>query len=174
MGAGQIFAGGQSLSLFGSALESQGLLAQGHAAKMRGDYQAAVLRQNAKHFRETAALTIQRGQIMQQRQQTATMQFIGRQRAALAANGILVDEGSAVDLVRDTARVGKQAELDLKFNAEYQALQYEVNAVNAEADAALAQFTGEQQKRAAQLGAITTLLGGAGRSAASTAAFMNA
>lgn len=174
MGAGGLFAAGSATSLFGSVLESQGLRQQGEAAKTRGDYQAGVLRQVAAFNREAAADTIKRGRIIQQRQQTATSQFIGRQRAALAANGIVVDEGSAVDLVADTVRAGREAELDIRFNAERQALQHEIDAVNAESDATLAQLTGDQQARAGRTAALTTLLGGAGRTAASAAIFRQA
>lgn len=174
MGAGEAFVAGQGLSLFGSALEAGGLRAQASAAKTRGDYQAAILRQNAGVYREIAGDTIKRGQIQQQRQQTATSQFVGRQRVALAANGILVDEGSAVDLVRDTVRTGKTAENDIRFNAERAAYQNEIDAINAEADATLSQFTSQQQASALKLASLTTLLGGAGRTAASTAIFQQA
>jgi hypothetical protein len=174
MGAGGAFAGGQALSLFGGALEAKGLQEQASAASLRGDYQAGVLRQTAAFNREAAADVIKRGRVMQQRQQTATSQFIGRQRAALAANGIVVDEGSAVDLVRDTVRTGRQSELDIKFAAERQALQFEIDAVNAESDATLAALTGGQQARALRTASITTLLGAGGKSAASSAIYANA
>lgn len=171
MGAGGLFAGGAAASLLGTAFEVQGLLAQGDAAKQRGDYQAAILRQNAQFNRESSLDTFKRGQIAVQRQQTTTSQVIGRQRAALAANGILVDTGSAVDLVVDTARAGKQAELDIQGNAERAALQLTIDALNNDADANLAQFTGEAQRRASRQAIPGTILTGVGRVATGAASF---
>ena len=155
-----LFAVGAGSSILGTAFEVQGQLMAGQAAKRRADYQAAVLRNNAKLFMEAAEDALVRGRIAVQRQQTATAQLVGRQRVALAASGILVDEGSAADLVADTAFVGEQQVVDLRINAEREALLNEINALNFEADARLAQFTGEQQLKAAQQAVPGTILSG--------------
>ena len=171
MGAAGLFGAGAGLALSGSVLQAQGLKAQGEAAKQRGDYQAGVLRNNKALTDFAAADAINRGKIIVRRQQIATGQFIGRQRAALASAGIVVDQDSAADLVLDTVRAGREAEIDIQKNAQRAALQFQVDSMNFEADAILAQLTGEQQKRAARLAILPTFLSTVGGTAAGGARF---
>ena len=52
----------------------------------------------------------------------ATKKLIGRQRAVLAANGVLVDSGSALDIVSETAGIGALDQLTIRSNADREAL----------------------------------------------------
>jgi len=153
-----IFAVAAGASLFGGGLKAAGQVAEGKALRAAAQYRAGILQRNAAFSRTQAAAALTRGDVQVQRQQVVTSQFIGRQRAALAASGILVDEGSAVNLQADTAYVGRQEEQDIRFNAEQDALYFNMQAYNAEADAVLTRFTGEQQLKAAKRAVLPTLL----------------
>lgn len=167
--AGAVFGGGAGLTLLGAGMEASGQLIEGKALREAGQYRAQILKRNAQFSKALATDAIRRGEVEAQRQQTKAAQFIGSQRAALAAAGVLVDEGSAVDLQADTAYVGAQEVQDIRLNAEREALQYKMNAFNQEADATLAAFTGQQQYRASKYAAKGTLLTGLGNVALSGA-----
>ncbi len=144
--AGLGLAGG----ILGTGAEIAGIVLKAKAAKQRAGMQAAILRNNAKVSRIAAAQTLQQSQKTVQRAQTQTAQFIGRQEAALAANGVLVGEGSAATLVSDTGRVGAEAVADIELAAELAAWQHLVQAMNFETDARMREFEGRQAKFAAK------------------------
>ena len=166
-GTAQLTAGlaglGIGATVLGAGVEVLGLIRAGNAAQRRGDFQAAILRNNAKISRRAAEDALRRGAVTVQRAQTATGQFIGRQRAALAASGVLVDEGSAADLISDTARIGAEAVGDIQENAEREALQFQIDAMNFEANARMARFVGQQERAAARGRIAGVLLSSAGR-----------
>lgn len=106
-------------------------------------------------------------------------QTIGAQRAALAANGLLLDQGSAADLQGDTASLGRLALIEIGDNASRQASGYRIAGVNARDEAEAATLRGEAYRTSAAnalsagafaagnastagwLGATSSLLGGA-------------
>jgi len=145
-------------SIAGTAFEVSGRQKAAKAAQARGNFQAMVLRNNAKISRKAAFDALGRGQVTAQRAATVTGQFISTQRARLAASGVLVDEGSAADLVSDSAFVGQQAIRDIRENAEREFLAFQIEALNFENAAILAQMAGD----AADPQVAATILGGAG------------
>ena len=106
-------------------------------------------------------------------------QTIGAQRAALAANGLLLDQGSAADMQGDTANLGRVALAEIGDNARRQASGYRIAGVNARDEAEAATLRGEGYRAsstnalaagafaadnastAGWLGATSSLLGGA-------------
>lgn len=106
-------------------------------------------------------------------------QTIGAQRAALAANGLLLDEGSAADMQGDTASLGRMALAEIGDNTRRQAAGYRIAGVNARDEAEAATLRGEGYRAsstnalaagafaadnastAGWLGATSSLLGGA-------------
>lgn len=65
---------------------------------------------------------LDRGDVAIRNNADATRRLQGRQRAVLAANGVLVDNGSALDLVTETAGIGALDQLTIRSNAEREAL----------------------------------------------------
>lgn len=106
-------------------------------------------------------------------------QTIGAQRAALAANGLLLDQGSAADMQGDTANLGRMALAEIGDNTRRQASGYRIAGVNARDEAEAATLRGEGYRASASnalsagafaadnastagwLGATSSLLGGA-------------
>jgi len=149
-------------SVAGAGISMYGQYQAGQAAKAQGAYQAAVLRNNqiiAGRAAEDARL---RGEEASKRKAMETKQLIGRQRAALAGNGVVVDQDSALEITGDTAEMGKWDELTIRSNAEREALGYEAQGMNAGAEAGLALARGQSASSAATLGMAGTFLTGAG------------
>lgn len=146
-------------SVLGTITQMQGQKAAGEAAQQQAQYQAQVAENNkviaennriiaqrnidtARQNREAAlreAGQIEgaeddaraKGQIDIARSAIETKRLQGRQRAVLAANGILVDDGSALDITSDTAALGKLDQLTIKSNVAREAAGYTAQANNA-------------------------------------------
>lgn len=71
----------------------------------------------ALNARDAVAL----GETAAHRHRAATRQLIGSQRAALAANGVSLDTGSALDVQTDSARMGALDEATIRNNAAREA-----------------------------------------------------
>ena len=108
-------------------------LAQGRALRE----EAKVKEQNARLLDEAAIDARQRGFNRSDEINREVVRKIGEQTAALAANGILVGEGSALDLVTETAGLGAVDALTALQNAEQEARQFvleaEANRIESEA-----------------------------------------
>lgn len=68
--------------------------------------------------------------------------LIGAQRVSLAAQGIDVNEGTALDIQAGTREMGELDILKILNNASREAWGYAVGVTNAENQANLAEFTG--------------------------------
>lgn len=162
--------------VIGAATAAYGSYQQGQAAEKMGNYQSAVARNNAiiamnnKTLAERAAADAEeRGKIAGRQQQIATEQLKGRQQVMLAASGQLVNEGSALDIITDTAELGKFEELRIRNNAAREALGYRTEGMNYEAqagvfesDAQMSQMAGQDAKNASNINAFGSLVEGAG------------
>ena len=146
----------------GTATSVYGRLQEGRAVKKQAAYQAAVARNNAILAERAAQDAEQRGQLEAQRLALQSRQLSGRQRAALAANGVLVDTGIALDVVEDTAAMGKLDQLTARRNAGREAANYRAQGMNFEASAQLAEARGASARRASYLEGLSTFSTGAG------------
>lgn len=149
-------------SVAGTAVSAYGQYQQGKAAQSAADYQAAVLRNNALIAERNAKDALTRGKEAEAEHGRQVKQLIGRQRAVLAGNGVVVDQDSALDITADTAETGKYEQLIIRSNAEREALGYQMQAYNFGADAGLAQAKGGAAYSAGLLGALGTTLSGSG------------
>jgi len=127
--------------------------AQGQAA-----YQAGVLRNNKILADRAAQDALDRGKVAEDRQRIQTRQLAGRQRAVLAANGVLVDSGSALDITSDTAMIGELDALTIRANAEREAEGFRQQGANFSSEADLADARGRQAKSSLPLQIGGTLL----------------
>ncbi len=103
----------ESFAVFSNAIANR------RSARVR----SSVLRADAQNIRRTAKLARREGRQAAQQVQAETAQLIGRQRAALAANGFVLDEGTALDLVIETAGLGALDAVTAIANAERRAAQ---------------------------------------------------
>jgi hypothetical protein len=181
---------GAGVSAFGQlrAGQAQAASAQAgaQAAASQYRYQAAVAdinrrtaERNARVADTNAAYVEAAGARLADDRARRIRQTIGAQRAALAANGLLLDEGSAADMQGDTASLGRMALTEIGDNARRQAAGYRIAGVNARDEAEAATLRGEGYRAsstnalaagafaadnastAGWLGATSSLLGGA-------------
>lgn len=160
MGLPAIAIGG---AVLGTVVGAVGQIQEGQALKEQAAYQAAVARNNQILAERAAQDALDRGKIEEQRQRSATKQLQGRQRAVLAANGVVVDVGSALDITSDTAAIGELDALTIRSNAEREALGFRTQGMNFQAEADLAKAKGEAASQAGYMGAMGTLLSGGGQ-----------
>ncbi len=152
-------------SLGGSIQQASAQRAAGRAAEQQGNFRAQVLRNNARIQQGLAEDVLKRGKVLVNRRQLVSAQRIASQRAALAASGVILDEGSALSITSDAAAVGALEASDVRLSAERQAYSLFVQGVNLQSDASLAQIAGQQARFAGESRAQTTLLSGLGSAA---------
>lgn len=146
----------------GTAATAYGQYQQGQAAKSAGNYQAAVMRNNAIAAEQAAQDAEARGKEAAAQQQLKTRQIQGRQLAVLAGNGVDVGKGSSLNLLGDTAASGELDAATLLNNSQREAAYYRNQGMNFSADATLAQAKGDSAAQAGLIGAGATVLSGAG------------
>jgi len=123
------------LLLAATAVSAMGTVVSGIGQAQSQRFAAKVADRNAALDRRAAQDALERGRIEEQRQYRKNAQVMGAQRAAMAANGIEVDFGSAADLQRDTKEVGWQDAQTIRENAMREGRGFEINAWNSEAQA---------------------------------------
>lgn len=149
-------------SAVGTAASIYGQVQAGKAAQGQANYQAAVARNNAIIAERNAADAEKRGEIAETRQRQQVAQLAGRQRATLAGNGVVIDEGSALDITTDTAGFGELDALTVRNNADREAYRARVEGANFQADAGLYDARGSAAASAGMMNGFSSLLSGAG------------
>lgn len=122
---------------------------------MSAGYQSKVAKANAKLANYQAADALARGSVAEFRHRQQVGKLVGAQRAGYGAQGIDVNDGSALDVQADTAYMGELDALTIRNNAAREAWGYQVQANDSMLQASLARSQGIT-------GAAGTLLGGAG------------
>jgi hypothetical protein len=94
------------------------------------DYQRQQLEIANQMANMAAADAIRRGDKLAAEERVKTRVFVGSQRAALAAQGINIEGGSALDVQRESAEIGAINELTIKNNAWREAFGYRTQAMS--------------------------------------------
>lgn len=131
-----------------------GVKAQNKAA----DYNAEIQQRNAQIAGMQAKEAGKRGELEQKQLRLNIAKTRGAQRAAFGASGVLVDEGSALDVLEDTNYLGEQDSLTLKHNTAMEVWGIKNQAAGFESKAGLL----KSQKKSAVIAGGTTLLTGTG------------
>jgi hypothetical protein len=116
---------------------------------------------NAKIADSNARDAQERGKLEEQNKRREVAMLTGRQRAAMASNGVDLSFGSPLDSLVDTAMLGELDALTIRSNAAREAYGYNVSATNARADATLSRANAKSAKTGGYLSAFGTVLGGA-------------
>jgi hypothetical protein len=103
---------------------------QADAAQKSANYNAQVAQNNAVIAGQQRSVALQQGQEQVQQSELHQSQLLGEQKAALAANGVALDSGSAVDQLATTKFLGAQDVNAIQSNAARQAWGYEVQGSN--------------------------------------------
>jgi hypothetical protein len=146
------------LTLAGGASKYFSEKKQGASAQAQGDYEAAMLGQNADLADAQATDAIARGALSEQKLRGQTRQVVGAQRTALAAQGIDINSGSAGAVQGETNSIGEFDALTTRLNAQREAYGYTTQATDYRNRAALARQGGANAAGAANTAAFGTLL----------------
>jgi len=150
------------LSFAGAMSQARG---QRQAAAARAEqyrYQAKVDENNRKVSLWKAQDAIARGKKEEAIHRTKVSQLKGRQRSVLAASGVVVDQGSALDILQDTAMLGELDALTIRSNAEREEYEHKVRASNIGANKQMNLLAASNAIRAGKTASMTSLLQGAG------------
>lgn len=117
-------------AVIGAGLSAYSASEQADATKKQNEYQAMIEANNEKIAGYQRSAALQQGQEQAQQAMLAQSQTLSRQRAALAANGLDLNSGSAVDLMATTKFLGEQDVNQIEKNAARKAWGYTVEAAN--------------------------------------------
>ena len=149
-------------TIAGTTISTVSSVKSANASAKMNEYQAKVAKDNAKIAEENARNERQSGLEESRRQRLRTLQTIGSQQTAMAANGIDISSGTALDTVQDTAELGELDSLMIQYNSERTAFNYETQANNFTNQANLDMFAAKNAK-------TTGYLNAAGNAASSVA-----
>lgn len=108
-----------------------------------------------------AADALARGRESEMRARSDTHQLRGSQRAAMAAQGIDVGEGSALDIQSETTALGELDATAIRNNAAREAFGFKAQALDFRTESAFVREAGRQRAHALRRQAVPTLLTGA-------------
>ena len=127
---------------------------QGKQQQAMYNYQAEMERENAKVAEINAANERQSGLEEARLQRLKTLSAIGSQQAGMAANGIDITQGTALDTVEDTATMGELDALMTMYNSERTAINFDRQAANFNNQANLDIIAGQNARKAGTINAI--------------------
>lgn len=153
---------GLVLGIGSAVLGGMGQMQQANATAASARYNAQVAEMNAKLAERRAQDSIRRGMDEEQRQRIQTARLSGQQMVAIAANGIDADFGSPMDVLVDTQVLGELDALTIRTNAEREAYDHRMNAMNQQSQAGLLRAEASAARKGGMLAAAGTLLSGFG------------
>lgn len=166
-----ILAGAANLSLaagaIGGVVSGVSAYQQGKSQQAMYDYQSQVATNNAKIANNNAALERQEGIEESRLQRMKTIQAVGNQQAAMAANGLDITQGTPLDVIEDTSAMGELDALQVQYNSERKALAYEAQANNFTNQANLDSIAGQNAYSAGLMNGAAAGLNGLGDAARS-------
>lgn len=131
----------------GTTMQFLGSQKQGQAAKAAGEA-------NYQYLKQSAEVTRKLGVEDERRFRVEAKKFIGKQHASIGASGIQTD-GSALEVLRESAATSELDALTVKFQSDYKAWQLE-------REGAIAKMQGEAQANASGMAGLGGLLSGIG------------
>lgn len=99
---------------------------QQQAANKRNKYMAEVARNNAKIAKYEAAYVKQQAAKKAAKQGITVAKFLGKQRAAMGASGVVVDEGTFLDILLDTTGEGRSDQLAILYEGDIAGWRHEM------------------------------------------------
>lgn len=152
-----------ALTIGSTLLGAAGQIQQGQATAAAGRYNAQIMDMNATLSERRANDALERGKLEEQKKRQDVAKLKGAQTAAMAANGVDLTFGSPLDTLVDTAVLGELDALTIRTNANREAYDYRVDAVNKRAGGSLERMKADSASTAGYLSAAGTVLTGAGK-----------
>jgi len=141
---------------------------QSQAAKDQRNYQAAVSRNNAKIAEYQRSIVIQDADIAATKRTREAADLSARQRVAIAANNLALDEGSPLDILATTEFYKQEDVVSIQSDAARKAWGYEVEGANLTNDANFNKRLADKESpgKAAAIAGASSLLSSASSYAA--------
>lgn len=153
---GGVAVAGTVAGIAGSAIGAVSSYSQGKQQQAMYNYQAQLDNQNAEIARKNAAKERQQGIEESRLQRMKTLQAIGSQQTAMAANGMDVTQGTSLDIIQDTAAMGELDALQIESNYETKALAYDQQANNFANQVNIDRITGKNAYTSGKINAVTS------------------
>ena len=153
---------GTLLSALGTGVSVVGGLAQASAQSEAAQAQADQDRRNAIIAQRNAEDSRNRGAEAERQVQLRTKARLGMQKNTLSERNISVSSGSALDILGDTAMFGKLDSLITRNNAEREAIAYEAQGMNYNAQAEIGEMMSDSYALGGGISAFSTALSGIG------------
>ncbi len=147
----------------GAVISAYGAYQQGQAYSAEAKFRAQVALNNKIIAEQNAEMALEEGRADIQEERRKIAQRMGSQLAMLAAQGFQVGEGTSIEILADTAAVGELDVLRLEADAANRARNFRIMAGGFEAEAQLGRLAGKHAEEAGTIGALGTLITGAGR-----------
>lgn len=143
-----------------AALGAVGTIQAGEAQADAAEYNQAVANNNAVIATQNAETERERGAEEERRHRQRVAQTKGSQRAAFAGNGILLDEGSPLDILMDTEEMGELDAQTILHDSELRARNFDIQSSNFTGQAGLLGAQASGARSGSYLAAAGGLLGG--------------
>ena len=148
-------------SLLATGVGVAGQVQQANAAQAQAKYQSQVAKNNAIIASQRAEDATARGEFAARQEGIRTRAAIGAERARAAGSGVLVDTGSNLAIQQDIAGAGALNQLNIRRNAELEAMGYQQQGQSFRNEAELRQFAGRNAQTAGAFRAASTTITGA-------------
>lgn len=150
------------MALVGAGISAYGAVKSGQANAAAATYQSQVSLRNQQIAAGNASNAIAEGKVQEANARRQAAQVQGSQRAALAGLGQVVGEGTAALIQNNTAQLGETDALQIRRNAERDALAFTLQGSQLGSDAVMQQSAAKSATTAGFLSGAGTLLTGAG------------
>lgn len=147
--------------LASAGLGVYGAIQQGQAQQEAAAYQAQVARNNQIVAEQNAAYARAAGAAQEATQRMRTASLLGKQKAAMAANGFDVNSGTNLDITGATAALGEQDALTIRNTAARTASGYVQQGQDFGTQAGMLDMQRRNAATAGTIGGAASLLGGA-------------
>ena len=150
-------------SAVGAGVSYMGAQQQASAQSNADKYNAEVAANNQLMANQAAAVATEQGAVAQQQKANQEDVLLGQQKAGLAANGIDVGSGSAVDLLSDTKAYGELDQLTIRNNAAREAQGYTNQGISYANQAQVDEASSAATLQGGALKGASSLITGAGQ-----------
>lgn len=153
---------GIASTALGAVTGAAGSIAKGQAEAGMYNYQASVAKVNQQIALQNADYEYARGEVEAQQAGMATRAQIGKTKAIQSASGLDVNTGSAAIVRQSEAEIGVENVAVIRNDAARRAYGQKIQAMQADTQAKIDTMAASNAERAGQIGAISSILGGAG------------
>lgn len=147
----------------GAGVAYMGAQNAAEASSQQANYNAQIAANNKIQADQAAEVAKQQGDIDQVKKAQQESVLIGQQKAGLAANGVDVGSGSAVDLLADTKAAGMLDQLTIANNTARTVAGYKNQGIGYQNQAALDRSTSANALTAGNLAGAGSLITAAGK-----------